>query len=349
MNLVSGNYSAVLGGQSNKALAEHSLSMGGVGNVASGQYSAVAGGRDNCAGGVASWAGGRMAKVRSSNSAAAAGLCGQTADVNGDEGTFSWGGSISTSFISTGPEQFLVRANGGAVFQRQLGSDTFAQSPRTIFNVVSSKSGLPANASGFGTSVASFETDSSTFLHLLTGVGATNSSGLIFGTGSQAVRGRIAYTSSTDTLSLGSATGSIEVRANGVLRLGSLGSAGGLALCQNTSTAEISTCSSSKRYKHDIGDLALGLDAVLALRPVDYLWNDSNLADVGFVAEEVAEIDERLITRNKDGQIEGVKYDRLTAILAGAVQQLSVELDQQKETNRLLESRLAAIEAQLAK
>jgi hypothetical protein len=37
----------------------------------------------------------------------------------------------------------------------------------------------------------------------------------------------------------------------------------------------------------------------------------------------VAELDERLITRNDSGEIEGVKYERLSALLASAVQEMA--------------------------
>lgn len=36
-------------------------------------------------------------------------------DANGDEGSFVWADSQSTDFVSTGPNQFLIRADGGAM------------------------------------------------------------------------------------------------------------------------------------------------------------------------------------------------------------------------------------------
>ena len=35
----------------------------------------------------------------------------------------------------------------------------------------------------------------------------------------------------------------------------------------------------------------------MQLRPVSYQWKETHAADVGFVAEEVAKLDERLVTR----------------------------------------------------
>jgi hypothetical protein len=127
------------------------------------------------------------------------------------------------------------------------------------------------------------------------------------------------------------------LRVNGTLRVDTLGNAGATALCRNLG-AQVATCSSSARYKRDIGDLELGLAAVLRLRAVGYRWKDSGQADVGFVAEEIAALDERLVTRNDRGDVEGVKYDRLTALLANAVQELAAR-------ESLAAERMAAIDA----
>jgi hypothetical protein len=91
------------------------------------------------------------------------------------------------------------------------------------------------------------------------------------------------------------------------------------ALCLNA-ISEIATCSSSLRYKNNIADLPMGLDTVMKLRPVTYDWKSNGEQDLGLVAEEVNAVAPVLTTRNKDGQIEGVKYDRLTAVLVKGIQ-----------------------------
>jgi hypothetical protein len=93
---------------------------GGRSNAAVGRLSVVPGGAENCAGGWISWAGGSRAKVRLSNELvgtlppACTGV--PVADADGDEGTFVWADSQNPFFASTGPNQFLVRADGGAMF-----------------------------------------------------------------------------------------------------------------------------------------------------------------------------------------------------------------------------------------
>jgi hypothetical protein len=131
---------------------------------------------------------------------------------------------------------------------------------------------------------------------------------------------------------------------NGTLRLDELGTAAATTLCRNINN-QISGCSSSARYKQDIDDLALGLETALRLHAVGYRWKDSLEADIGFVAEEVAAIDERLITRNAKGEIEGVKYDRLTAVLANAVQELAAQGSLAAEAMVRVSSENAALRA----
>jgi hypothetical protein len=67
------------------------------------------------------------------------------------------------------------------------------------------------------------------------------------------------------------------------------------------------------------------------------------------VAEEVAALDERLVTRNAAGEVEGVRYERLAAVLANALQELVARHDAERERrdadDRRLAARLARIEA----
>lgn len=114
LNSAAASYSVVSGGQANIASATYSTVSGGVNNQADGFRSTVSGGSDNCAGGSYSWVGGDSAKTRVSNSAGAGTCAPSSGDVNGDEGSFVWADqSSSAEFVSSGANQFLVRADGG--------------------------------------------------------------------------------------------------------------------------------------------------------------------------------------------------------------------------------------------
>jgi hypothetical protein len=110
------SFATVGGGSRNTASGERSAVVGGGNNTASGEYSTVSGGLGNCAGGRLSWAGGVNAKVRPGT------LSGEPTDTcigvpvageNGHAGTFVWADSSGADFISTGSNQFLIRAGGG--------------------------------------------------------------------------------------------------------------------------------------------------------------------------------------------------------------------------------------------
>lgn len=57
-------------------------------------------------------------------------------------------------------------------------------------------------------------------------------------------------------------------------------------------------------------------------------WGDGGRYEqFGFGAEEVATVDERLVGRDPQGELQGVRYQEMTAVLAGAIQQLSARTD----------------------
>ncbi len=112
-------YSAVGGGADNVSSGFGSAVGGGRYNTANGELGTVAGGFRNCAGGLYSWSGGYRAKVRQGSESGQAGEgCTDVPFVglNGDYGTFVWADSQIANFISTGPNQFLARADGGFGF-----------------------------------------------------------------------------------------------------------------------------------------------------------------------------------------------------------------------------------------
>ena len=114
-NVASGFGSTVSGGTSNVASGSHSAVGGGEQNAATGVESTVPGGRSNDAGGDFSFAAGRSADVRDAAQAGETGIC--TTGTNcGDEGTFVWADSQTSTLVSTGPNQFVVRALGGVWF-----------------------------------------------------------------------------------------------------------------------------------------------------------------------------------------------------------------------------------------
>lgn len=122
----------------------------------------------------------------------------------------------------------------------------------------------------------------------------------------------------------------ITINPGGTMSINALGSGGSTQLCRNASNT-ISTCSSSIRYKKDISDFGSGISFVNRLRPISFAWKADGRSDVGFGAEEIATLDSRFVTYNDRGEVEGVKYDRLSVVFVNAFKEQQAEIETQKK------------------
>ena len=84
---------------------------------------------------------------------------------------------------------------------------------------------------------------------------------------------------------------------------------------------------SARRFKENIVSLEDSLSKTLQLNPVEYDWIKDGKHDIGLIAEEVNEILPDLVHK-EDGEIQGIHYSRLTAILIGAVKELTARLEE---------------------
>jgi hypothetical protein len=144
-----------------------------------------------------------------------------------------------------------------------------------------------------------------------------------------------AVVSSNNTIALGRSDGSDTVDVPGKLQIDTLASAGSTQLCLNAAN-RVGNCSSSLRYKTAVQPLLSGLDIISQLRPITFTWKTDGKHDLGLAAEDVAKVEPLLVTRNPDGQIEGVKYDHLNVVLINAIKQQQEQLElQQKQIQDL--------------
>ncbi len=72
---------------------------------------------------------------------------------------------------------------------------------------------------------------------------------------------------------------------------------------------------SAARYKTQIRTIDDAASVVAALRGVRYHWRDDGRADIGLIADEVAEVLPELVRFNADGAPEGMRYAPLVAVL----------------------------------
>jgi hypothetical protein len=151
------------------------------------------------------------------------------------------------------------------------------------------------------------------------------------GTGGQPFGGWIG-TKSNHPLSFFTNNGgaAMTLETSGFLRLNNVDAGGSLSLCLGPSN-HISFCSSSLRYKTNIAPFTPGLSLLKQLRPITFNWKEGGMADLGFGAEDVAKINELLVIRNKKGEVEGVKYDRISTILVNSVKEQQEVIQQQQD------------------
>jgi predicted phage tail protein len=90
---------------------------------------------------------------------------------------------------------------------------------------------------------------------------------------------------------------------------------------------------SSRRFKTNIETLTDATSYVKRLRTVTFDWLNGRGADVGVIAEEVAEVFPTFVHRNTGGEITGVDYGRLSSVLLSAVKELSSRLDALEHNN----------------
>ncbi|QQS42756.1 MAG: tail fiber domain-containing protein [Acidobacteriota bacterium] len=253
---------------------------------------------------------------------------------------FAEGGLVNNLFVGLGSGNPGFVTKNNTFVGISAGEGTVGGDNNTFVGMTAGQSNQTGNSNTFvGTSsgLANTTGSSNTLLGTATNLG---SPALSFAT----AIGAGAIVNASNSVVLGRANGSDEVFVPGRLTVSTLGPAGSTSLCRNAGN-EIAACSSSIRYKSNLSQFSNGLEIVSRLRPMTFTWKDSGIADLGLVAEEVAGIEPLLTTQNTEGQVEGVKYDRIAVVLVNAVNQQQRIIDQQETEIGRLRAELAALKA----
>jgi hypothetical protein len=99
--------------------------------------------------------------------------------------------------------------------------------------------------------------------------------------------------------------------------------------------------SSARKYKQDIEDAAVDVASVLKMRP--RTWRDrrevgedpgTTTRYVGFIAEELNDLGlGQFVTRNEDGEVDGIAYDRLVAAVIPVLRSLDERISRLEHPN----------------
>ena len=129
----------------------------------------------------------------------------------------------------------------------------------------------------------------------------------------------------------------------------SLQGGGGVAISVSPGSNTIlitSASSSSIRWKEDVETLGGALDLVEQMRGVRYVWKESGVSDIGFIAEEIGQVLPEVVTFEENGvDARTVDYARVVSVLVEAMKEQQRQIEQQDEALARLEARLVRLES----
>ena len=163
-----------------------------------------------------------------------------------------------------------------------------------------------------------------------------------FGNFAGGTQAKIANGSGASMLNLSSSAGlhlqlNNAQHANNVITVNAGGNASNQAIVVEGGKGIIAAfldVNSDRELKKDIAPMSTSnlLDKVMSLEPVSYemKWAPGT-ADLGFIAQDVAKIVPEVCRTDQSGIARSIDYSRLTTILAGAVQEQQVQINDLKE------------------
>lgn len=281
-----------------------------------------------------------------------------------------WSGLDSPNTSSLlAPNLFVLRSTGGIAFSASsaaehmrldlngnLGIGTTTPAARLDVLAGSGQIALSASNSGSGAGVAGKSasgtgvTGISSDGYGVAGISTTDRG--VFGSGSIGVHGYSANsygvygTTDSGYAIYGHAANGIAGYFDGLVAIPQLQTGGATQLCRGTANL-ISTCSSSLRYKSNVQTFAGGLNIVERLRPISFDWKESRMPDIGLAAEEVEQVEPVLTFRNDKGEIEGVKYNQLSAVFINAFKDEEKQIEQQQLQIKQQQSQIDGLKALL--
>jgi hypothetical protein len=121
---------------------------------------------------------------------------------------------------------------------------------------------------------------------------------------------------------------------------------------------QLGVAASSAHFKHEIRPMNKESEAILALKPVSFCYDqdidEQGLTQFGLVAEEVEKVNPDLVVRDTEGKPYSVRYDQVNAMLLNEflkehrkVQQLEADAAQTRKQVEALTASLQKVSAQL--
>lgn len=154
------------------------------------------------------------------------------------------------------------------------------------------------------------------------------------------------YISNNGNIGIGTTSPWTKLGVNGTVAMpGLVNDSTGYYVCLNTTTGQLATSTgvcgaSSIKYKENVQSLSYGLEDVLKLKPVSFDYKNSYIKNaggqIGFIAEEVDPIIPEVVSKDQNGEIQGLDYPKFTSVIVKAIQELNAKFDSFK--NLVLDS-----------
>ena len=117
------------------------------------------------------------------------------------------------------------------------------------------------------------------------------------------------------------------------------------------SADQLSTMSSSRRYKHEIKPMGCVSEVIVALKPVtfEYKTDKTNTPQFGLIAEQVANVNPDLVVRDEKGEIYSVRYDAVNAMLLNEFRKTHRKIEEQEHAIAELKAEVSGLTARVNK
>lgn len=197
------------------------------------------------------------------------------------------------------------------------------------FNTASGYRALYRNSTGnnnTATGIAALKSNTTGSYNIAVG----NDAGLNVTTGSHNIEiGNEGTTSDNNMIKIGTEGTQAETFIAGIY---SNTAVSGLAVVVG-SNGELGAVSSSERFKTAIAPMGSNTSKLLQLRPVTFRYkaDAQGTPRYGLIAEEVAKVYPELVVRDRNGRIDGVRYDELSPMLLNEVQKQAAEIRDLKQ------------------
>jgi hypothetical protein len=135
----------------------------------------------------------------------------------------------------------------------------------------------------------------------------------------------------------------------GQISIGFISTPAAIANTLCTVNSVIVNCSSLREFKTNIKNMDNALTDIKKLRPVVYNWKGDGKKDLGFIAEEVVDVNPIYGEYGgQNGELTGVRYMHLTSLLTKGIQEQQYTIELMKEVDKNQEEKLDTLDTSLS-